>query len=49
VIQRLWRAESKDLGGAYFAHAARSFSTTEARQQDLAIRTGFPTCLPYVA
>jgi hypothetical protein len=23
-------AESKDLGGAYFTHAARSFSTTEA-------------------
>jgi hypothetical protein len=29
-------AESKDLGGAYLTHAARSFSTTEARQQDLA-------------
>jgi hypothetical protein len=28
-------AESKDLGGAYFPHAVRSFSTTEARQQDL--------------
>jgi hypothetical protein len=28
-------AESKDLGGAYFAHAARSVSTTEIRQQDL--------------
>jgi hypothetical protein len=24
-------AESKDLGGAYFTHAARSFSTIEAR------------------
>src|ERR1700723_495988 len=23
----------RNLGGAYFAHAARSFSTTEARQQ----------------
>jgi hypothetical protein len=28
-------AESKDLGGAYLTHAARSFSTTEARKQDL--------------
>jgi hypothetical protein len=28
-------AEPKDLGGAYFTHAVRSFSTTEARQQDL--------------
>jgi hypothetical protein len=25
----------RNLGGAYFTHAARSFSTTEARQQDL--------------
>src|SRR5271168_4425111 len=24
-----------NLGGAYFTHAARSFSTTKARQQDL--------------
>ena len=28
-------AESKDPGGASLTHAARSFSTTEARQQDL--------------
>jgi len=28
-------AESKDPGRAYFTHAARSFSPTEARQQDL--------------
>jgi hypothetical protein len=32
--RRLYGAESKDLGGAYFTHAARSFSTTEARAQD---------------
>jgi hypothetical protein len=31
VTQRFDGAESKDLGGAYLAHAARSFSTTEAR------------------
>jgi hypothetical protein len=33
MIQRLC-AESKDLGGAHFTHAVRSFSTTEAGQQD---------------
>src|ERR1700733_3070668 len=27
-------AESKDLGGAHLTHAARSFWTAEARQQD---------------
>jgi hypothetical protein len=27
-------AESKDLGNAYPTHAARSFSTTEAREHD---------------
>ena len=31
VTQALGGAESKDLDGAYRAHAARSFSTTEAR------------------
>jgi hypothetical protein len=29
-------AESKDPEGACFTHAVRSFSTTEAREQDLA-------------
>jgi hypothetical protein len=29
-------AESKDPEGAYLTHAARTFSTTEAREQDLA-------------
>jgi hypothetical protein len=28
-------AESKDPDGAYLTHAARTFSTTEAREQDL--------------
>jgi len=33
-------AESKDPDAAYLTHAARSFSTTEAREQDLAaVRT----------
>jgi hypothetical protein len=35
VTQRFMGAESKDLGGASLTHAALSFSTTEARQQDL--------------
>ena len=35
-------AESKDPGGAYLTHAARSFSTTEAREQDLL--TGTSLC-----
>jgi hypothetical protein len=30
-VNSTWGAESKDLGGAYLSHAARSFSTTEAR------------------
>jgi hypothetical protein len=29
-------AESKDPDGAYLTHAVRTFSTTEAREQDLA-------------
>jgi hypothetical protein len=34
-------AESKDPEGAYLTHAVRSFSTTEAREQDLApVRPG---------
>jgi hypothetical protein len=35
VVQGLVAAESKDPGGAYLTQAVRSFSTTEARQQDL--------------
>jgi hypothetical protein len=31
-------AESKDLGGAYLTHAARSFSTTEAENVDVSAR-----------
>jgi hypothetical protein len=34
VTQR-FGAESKDPDGSYLTHAARSFSTTEAREQDL--------------
>jgi hypothetical protein len=32
----LYGAESKDPEGAYLAYAVRTFSTTEAREQDLA-------------
>ena len=35
VTQR-FGAQSKDLGGAYFTHAARSFSTTGLEFKDLA-------------
>jgi hypothetical protein len=34
-VSRTWCAESKDLGGTDSTHAARSFSTTKTRQQDL--------------
>jgi hypothetical protein len=33
-------AESKDLGGSQFTHAARSFSTPKARQQALDVGAG---------
>jgi hypothetical protein len=32
----LYGAESKDPGDAYLTYAVRTFSTTEAREQDLA-------------
>jgi hypothetical protein len=35
VGHRASGAESKDPGGAYITHAAWSFSTAEAREQDL--------------
>jgi hypothetical protein len=48
VAQRC-RAESKDPGGAYLTHAARTFSTTEARigrtGYDLSLETGLKNCL----
>jgi hypothetical protein len=33
---QIYGAESKDPEGAYLAHAVRGFSTTEARERDLA-------------
>ena len=35
VTQRLWARKSKDLEDAHLTHAARTFSTTEARERDL--------------